>query len=98
VLLLNDADAAGIAEDEFGAGKGRTGVILLLTFGTGIGSGLICDGRLVPNTELGHMELRGKEAEQRASDHVREKKDLSWKKWASAVDEYLCDPTSRRWR
>jgi polyphosphate glucokinase len=89
VLLLNDADAAGIAEDEFGAGKGHKGVILLLTFGTGIGSALICDGRLVPNTELGHMELRGKEAEHRASDHVREHKDLSWKKWAAAVDEYL---------
>ena len=89
VLLLNDADAAGIAEIEFGAGKGRKGVIMLLTFGTGIGSALICDGRLVPNTELGHMELRGKEAEHRASDHVREQKDLSWKKWAAAVNEYL---------
>jgi polyphosphate glucokinase len=89
VLLLNDADAAGIAEDTFGAGKGRAGVILLLTFGTGIGSALICDGRLVPNTELGHMDIRGKEAEHRASDHVREQKDLSWKKWAAAVDEYL---------
>jgi polyphosphate glucokinase len=89
VLLLNDADAAGVAEVEFGAGKEHKGVILLLTFGTGIGSALICDGRLVPNTELGHMELRGKEAEHRASDHVREQKDLSWKKWAAAVDEYL---------
>ena len=89
VLLLNDADAAGIAEVEFGAGKGRKGVIMLLTFGTGIGSALICDGRLVPNTELGHMELRGKEAEHRASDHVREQKDLSWKKWAAAVNEYM---------
>jgi len=89
VLLLNDADAAGIAEVEFGAGKGQKGVIMLLTFGTGIGSALICDGRLVPNTELGHMEIRGKEAEHRASDHVREQKELSWKRWAAAVDEYL---------
>src|SRR4051794_9778447 len=89
VLLLNDADAAGIAEDKFGAGKGHQGVIMLLTFGTGIGSALICDGRLVPNTELGHMEICGKEAEHRASDHVREKKNLSWKKWAAAVNEYL---------
>jgi polyphosphate glucokinase len=89
VLLLNDADAAGIAEATFGAGKGQPGVVLLLTFGTGIGSALLCDGRLVPNTELGHMEIRGKEAEQRASEHTREVKDLSWKKWAAAVDEYL---------
>jgi polyphosphate glucokinase len=89
VILLNDADAAGLAEVEFGAGKGKRGVVMLLTFGTGIGSALICDGRLVPNTELGHMEIRGKEAEHRASDRVREEKDLSWKKWAGAVDEYL---------
>jgi polyphosphate glucokinase len=89
VVLLNDADAAGLAEVEFGAGKGKRGVVMLLTFGTGIGSALICDGRLVPNTELGHMEIRGKEAEHRASDRVREEKDLSWKKWAGAVDEYL---------
>ena len=89
VLLLNDADAAGIAEVEFGAGKGRKGVIMLLTFGTGIGSALISDGRLVPNTELGHMEIRGKEGEHRASDRMREEKDLSWKKWAAAVDEYM---------
>ncbi len=89
VLLLNDADAAGIAEVKFGAGKGHMGVIMLLTFGTGIGSALICDGRLVPNTELGHMEIRGKQAEHRASDHRREQKDLSWKKWAAAVNEYL---------
>jgi polyphosphate glucokinase len=89
VLLLNDADAAGIAEASFGAGKGQPGVVLLLTFGTGIGSALLCDGRLVPNTELGHMEIRGKEAEQRASEHTRQVRDLSWKKWAAAVDEYL---------
>ena len=89
VLLLNDADAAGIAEAKFGAGKGQKGVVLLLTFGTGIGSALICDGKLVPNTELGHMEIRGKQAEHRASERAREEKDLSWKKWAAAVDEYL---------
>lgn len=89
VLLLNDADAAGIAEARFGAGKGQPGVVLLLTFGTGIGSALIYDGKLVPNTELGHMEIRGKEAEHRASERVREDKDLSWEKWAAAVDEYL---------
>jgi len=89
VLLLNDADAAGIAEAKFGAGKGYKGVVLLLTLGTGIGSALIYNGKLVPNTELGHMDIRGKEAEHRASEHTREVKDLSWKKWAAAVDEYL---------
>jgi polyphosphate glucokinase len=87
--LLNDADAAGIAEMAFGAGKGQGGVVLMVTFGTGIGSALFVDGRLVPNTELGHLEVRGKDAERRASDRIRQQKDLSWKKWAARVDEYL---------
>jgi polyphosphate glucokinase len=87
--LLNDADAAGIAEMTFGAGKGQGGVVLMMTFGTGIGSALFVDGRLVPNTELGHLELRGKDAERRASDRIRQQKDLSWRKWAARVDEYL---------
>jgi polyphosphate glucokinase len=88
-LLINDADAAGLAEVEFGAGRGRPGVVMMLTLGTGIGSALFVDGRLVPNTELGHMEVRGKEAEHRASDRVRAKKKLSWKQWAARVDEVL---------
>jgi polyphosphate glucokinase len=87
--LLNDADAAGIAEMAFGAGNGQGGVVLTVTFGTGIGSALFLDGRLVPNTELGHLEVRGKDAERRASDRIRQQKDLSWKKWAVRVDEYL---------
>ena len=87
--LINDADAAGIAEMEFGAGKGKSGVVMMLTLGTGIGSALFVDGKLVPNTELGHMEVRGKEAEHRASDRTREKKKLSWKQWAARVDEVL---------
>jgi polyphosphate glucokinase len=87
--LLNDADAAGIAEMAFGAGKGQGGVVLMVTFGTGIGSALFVDGRLVPNTELGHLELRGKDAERRASNRIRQQKDLSWKKWAARIDEYL---------
>lgn len=87
--LINDADAAGLAEVEFGAGRGRPGVVMMLTLGTGIGSALFVDGRLVPNTELGHMEVRGKEAEHRASDRVRGKKKLSWKQWAARVDEVL---------
>ena len=88
-LLINDADAAGIAEVEFGAGKDKPGVVMLLTLGTGIGSALFVDGRLVPNTELGHMDIRGKEAEHRASELTREKKKLSWKQWAARVDEVL---------
>jgi polyphosphate glucokinase len=89
VLLLNDADAAGIAEMEFGAGRGNKGVVIMLTFGTGIGTAVFTDGHLLPNTELGHIEIRGKEAEWRASDYARQKKDLSWKKWAKRVNEYL---------
>ena len=89
VVLLNDGDAAGIAEMEFGAGKGQRGVVMMLTLGTGIGSALFVDGRLVPNTELGHMEMRGKDAELRASDRARIVKKLTWKKWATLLDEYL---------
>jgi polyphosphate glucokinase len=89
VVLLNDADAAGIAEMEFGAGKGQPGVVIVLTFGTGIGSAIFVDGRLVPNTEFGHMEVRGKDAEHRAADRIRTEKDLSWEKWAKRVNEFL---------
>ena len=89
LLLLNDADAAGIAEMRFGAGKGHMGVVIMVTLGTGIGSALFFEGRLLPNTELGHIEIRGKDAERRASDHAREVKNLSWDKWAKYVDEYL---------
>jgi len=87
--VLNDADAAGIAEMRFGAGKGVPGTVLLLTLGTGIGSALFIDGILVPNTEFGHIEIRGKDAEKRASEHAREEHDLSWGDWAGRVDEYL---------
>lgn len=89
VVLLNDADAAGIAEMRFGAGRGRDGVVMLLTFGTGIGSAMFLDGALVPNTELGHLEVRGKDAEHRASDAARSSKKLGWKEWAVRVNEYL---------
>lgn len=88
-VVLNDADAAGMAEVQFGVGKGRSGVILLITIGTGLGTVLFVDGLLVPNLELGHIELRGKDAEKRASDAARKKKDLSWKEWAQRFDEYL---------
>lgn len=89
VTVLNDADAAGLAEMRFGAGKGVPGTVLLLTLGTGIGSALFIDGILVPNTEFGHIQIRGKDAEKRASEHAREERDLSWGDWAGRVDEYL---------
>lgn len=89
VTVLNDADAAGIAEMRFGAGQGQGGTVLLLTFGTGIGSALFYDGVLVPNTEFGHIEIGGKDAEERASERAREEQDLSWGKWAGRVDTYL---------
>src|SRR3990167_3154845 len=88
-FVLNDADAAGIAEMTFGAGRGRKGVVLLVTVGTGLGTALFSDGMLLPNTELGHIEIRGKEAEHRASDAVRQRNNLSWKKWAALLNEYL---------
>lgn len=89
VTVLNDADAAGVAEVAFGAGRNKPGTVMLFTFGTGIGSALFRDGALIPNTELGHLELHGKDAELRASDRAREEGELSWSKWASRVDEYL---------
>jgi polyphosphate glucokinase len=87
--VLNDADAAGLAEMDFGAGKGEQGTVLMLTFGTGIGSALFYDGVLVPNTEFGHIEIHGKDAESRTSERAREEGELSWDKWAGRVDTYL---------
>lgn len=89
VTVVNDADAAGIAEMHFGAGRGRSGIVILLTFGTGIGSAIFHEGKLLPNSELGHIKIRGKDAEKRASEKVREAKGLSWKKWAGRVSDYL---------
>ncbi len=89
VTVLNDADAAGIAEARFGAARGVSGVVILLTFGTGIGSALLIDGILVPNTELGHLELNGHDAETQAAASVRDENDLSYRKWAKRVDEYM---------
>ena len=87
--VVNDADVAGMAEMRYGAGRGRAGVVVVLTLGTGIGSALFTDGRLVPNTEFGHIEIDGRAAERKAADSVRTRKDLSWKKWAERVDQYL---------
>lgn len=89
LLLINDADAAGIAEMVFGAGVDRSGVVMILTFGTGIGSALFMDGNLVPNTELGHLHLGSHEAEQWTSDRARQEKGLKWKQWGERVNAYL---------
>jgi polyphosphate glucokinase len=89
VTVLNDADAAGLAEEKFGAGKDNTGVIVLLTFGTGIGSAVIHNGVLLPNTEFGHLEVGGMEAEHRAAASVKEKREWSYKRWAPEVTRVL---------
>ena len=89
VTILNDADAAGVAEMAFGAGRGRKGTVFLLTFGTGIGSALFIDGALVPNTELGHLELNGHDAEKHASTKAKDDEELSWHHWAHRVQKYL---------
>jgi polyphosphate glucokinase len=89
VVVLNDADAAGIAEARFGAAKDVPGVVILLTFGTGIGSALLVDGRLVPNTELGHLELDGHDAEKRAAASVRDDNKMSYKEWSKRVNRYM---------
>ncbi|WNE98626.1 ROK family protein [Streptomyces luomodiensis] len=89
VTVLNDADAAGVAEVAFGAARGVKGTVIVLTLGTGIGSAVFTDGQLVPNTELGHLELDGHEAEKRASTKVKEDEDLSWSHWARRVRKYL---------
>ncbi len=89
VQVTNDADAAGFAESRFGAAKGVRGVVFMATLGTGIGSALIHDGVLVPNTEFGHLELEGKDAETRAADSVREAEGLSWEHWARRLHKYF---------
>nr|WP_231639702.1 ROK family protein [Mycobacterium sp. Marseille-P9652] len=89
VTVLNDADAAGLAEERYGAGAGKSGVVVLLTFGTGIGSALIHNGILIPNTEFGHLEVGGKEAEQRAASSVKERNGWSYERWAKQVTRVL---------
>jgi polyphosphate glucokinase len=89
VSLVNDADAAGLAEMRWGAGRGLDGVVLMLTLGTGIGSALFIGGRLIPNTELGHIELHGGDAEVYASDSARKRGDLNWEAYAGRLDEYV---------
>ena len=87
--VINDADAAGLAEMVFGAGQDRKGVVFVVTIGTGLGTALFTDGCLLPHSELGHIEIKGVAAEKRASDMVRKLEKLSWKQWAKRLDEYL---------
>jgi polyphosphate glucokinase len=89
VAIVNDADAAGIAEMRFGMGKDQPGVVIFLTLGTGVGSGVFVDGSLVPNTEFGQMEIRGRAAERRSAAASRIRRGLSWKAWSMDLDEHL---------
>jgi polyphosphate glucokinase len=88
IVFVNDADAAGVAEARYGAAKGRDGLVILTTLGTGIGTALIYNGVLVPNSELGHLEMNGKDAERQAAYSAKERKDLSWEKWAHRLQQY----------
>lgn len=89
VHLVNDADAAGLAEARFGAGKGVDGLVMTITLGTGIGSAMVMDSRLVPNAELGHLELDGVDAESRAAASAREREELSWEEYAQRLQRYF---------
>ncbi len=88
-VFVNDADAAGIAEMKFGKGRDRNGTVLMLTLGTGIGSGLFIDGKLVPNTELGHLTYKNSVWEKYASNGARKKRDLSWEEWGKCLNKYI---------
>jgi polyphosphate glucokinase len=97
IVVLNDADAAGLAEERYGAGKDATGVVVLLTFGTGIGSAVIHNGILLPNTEFGHLEVGGKEAEHRAASSIRDTRGWSYKRWAKQVTKVLVAVENAVW-
>lgn len=97
VTALNDADAAGLAEARYGTGRGHDGVVIMVTFGTGIGIAIIHNGQLVPNSELGHMELDGHDAETRAAASAREREDLSWEQWAKRASKYLSALENLMW-
>lgn len=97
VGAVNDADAAGLAEMRWGAGRGVEGMVMMLTLGTGIGTALFTQGRLMPNSEFGHLLIREREAELRASDRIRKQEDLSWKQWAKRLNEYLATMEALFW-
>jgi polyphosphate glucokinase len=89
VHVANDADVAGLAEIQFGAGRDVPGLVLMITLGTGIGTALFLDGKLIPNMELGHIEIKGKDAESWAAESARDREELKWGEWAKRVDRYL---------
>ena len=95
--MINDADAAGLAEMKFGAGRGQPGTVIMLTLGTGIGTAIFYGGKLLPNTEFGHLDMKGKDAEHRASAIVRERERLSWKKYAKRLNKYLLQMEKLFW-
>ena len=89
VRLLNDADAAGLAEFQFGAGQSHQGIVIMLTLGTGVGSALFMDGQLLPNTEIGHVEFNGEDAERYVAESAHQREELSWKKWGKRIHKFL---------
>ncbi|MEO6469185.1 MAG: polyphosphate--glucose phosphotransferase [Acidimicrobiia bacterium] len=97
VAVMNDADAAGVAEMKFGAGKDHAGSVVVVTLGTGIGSAVFADGVLLPNTELGHLTLNGRDAEEWAADSVRDRDELTWKHWSHRLEEYFSLLESLLW-
>lgn len=97
VTVLNDADAAGVAEMHFGAGRGVDGTVVMATLGTGIGTAVFLDGKLLPNTELGHLELDGHDAETRAANSARKNEDLSWEDWAQRLQRYFAHLENLLW-
>lgn len=97
VTVLNDADAAGLAEERFGAGKDNSGLVVVLTFGTGIGSAVINNGTLIPNTEFGHLQVGGREAEQRAASSVKDRNEWSYERWAKEVTKVLVAIENAMW-
>ena len=86
---MNDADAAGLAEMSFGSARGERGTVLLLTLGTGLGSAMLCNGQLVPNTEFGHLQMYGDSAERYMTDSARRREKLDWRVWSERINEYL---------
>ena len=95
--MINDADAAGLAEMKFGAGRGQPGTVIMLTLGTGIGTAIFHRGSLLPNTEFGHLEIRGRDSEHRVSDAARQREELSWKKFAKRFNRYLVEMENLFW-
>jgi polyphosphate glucokinase len=95
--MINDADAAGLAEMRFGAGAGQPGTVIMITLGTGIGTAIFYQGRLLPNTEFGHMEVKGMDAEFRASDAARQREGLTWRKYAKRLNRYLLQMEKLFW-